>query len=133
LTAHSDTLAERMGVNVVLVCRSGARAGKACEALQRTGLEGVDVLDGGIAAYQDAVGGVTRRGGRWAMDRHVRMAAGTLVLAGTLGGHLVYRRLGLFAAAFGAGLAYSALSYTCAMAAALSRMSWNRAADSPTV
>ena len=87
---------------MVLVCRSGARAGKACEALQQSGLEGIDVLDGGIAAYQDAVGGVNRSGGRWAMDRQVRMTAGTLVLAGTLAGQLVHRRLGLIAGAIGA-------------------------------
>ena len=133
LTAHTDTLAGRMGEHVVLVCRSGARAGKACEALQQSGLEGIDVLDGGIAAYQDAVGGVNRSGGRWAMDRQVRMTAGTLVLAGTLAGQLVHRRLGLVAGAIGAGLTYSALSDTCAMAAVLARMPWNRTADSPTV
>lgn len=133
LTAHPDTLAGRMGEHVVLVCRSGARAGKACEALQQSGLEGIDVLDGGIAAYQDAVGDVNRSGGRWAMDRQVRMTAGTLVLAGTLAGQLVHRRLGLVAGAIGAGLTYSALIDTCAMAAVLSRMPWNCTAESPTV
>jgi hypothetical protein len=67
------------------------------------------------------------------MDRQVRLTAGTLVLAGTLAGQLVHRRLGLVAGAIGAGLAYSAASDSCAMASILSRMPWNRVEAVPSL
>lgn len=78
-------------------------------------------------SFEQSGGAVARRGSRWTMDHQVRMAAGTLVLAGTVAGQLVHPRLGLLAGAVGAGLACSALSDSCAIASALSRMPWNRA------
>src|SRR5699024_11717931 len=85
-TDHTADLAERMHDHVVLVCQSGARASKARSALHDAGVDTVDVLEGGIAAYQEAGGTVVGRGSRWAMDRQVRMTAGSLVLLGTLAG-----------------------------------------------
>lgn len=133
LTEHTADLAERMHDHVVLVCQSGARASKACSALHEAGFDAVDVLEGGIAAYQAAGGTVVRRGTRWAMDRQVRMTAGSLVLLGILAGQLIHPRLGLLAGAIGAGLTYSALSDSCAMASVLSKMPWNRVAPDPSL
>lgn len=133
LAEHTHDLAERMQGHVVLICQSGTRAGQACEHLQAAGFNTADVLEGGIAAYEAAGGDVVRQGSRWAMDRQVRMAAGSLVLLGTLAGQLVHRRWGLMAGAVGAGLAYSAASDSCAMAAVLSRMPWNRAEADPSL
>lgn len=39
---------------VILVCQSGARAGKACGELAREGFAEASVLDGGMAAWQQA-------------------------------------------------------------------------------
>lgn len=133
LTEHTADLVERMDDHVVLVCQSGSRAGTACTALSEAGLDSADVLAGGIGAYEQAGGVVVRRGTRWAMDRQVRMTAGSLVLVGTLAGQLLHPRLGLFAGAVGAGLTYSALSDSCAMASVLSRMPWNRVAPDPSL
>ncbi|WP_394214090.1 rhodanese-like domain-containing protein [Brachybacterium vulturis] len=133
LTEHTADLAERMGEHVVLVCQSGSRAGTACTALQRAGVDSAAVLAGGIAAFEQSGGAVVRRGTRWAMDRQVRMTAGSLVLVGTLAGQLLHPRLGLFAGAIGAGLTYSALSDSCAMASLLSKMPWNRVAPDPSL
>lgn len=133
LTEHTADLAERMHDHVVLVCQSGARASKARSALHDAGFDTVDVLEGGIAGYQEAGGTVVGRGSRWAMDRQVRMTAGSLVLLGTLAGQLIHPRLGLFAGAIGAGLTYSALSDSCAMASVLSRMPWNRVTSDPSL
>lgn len=133
LTTHTGHLADRLAGHIVLVCQSGARAAQAHQKLDATGFATAEVLDGGITAYQAAGGDVVRQGNRWAMDRQVRMAAGSLVLAGTLAGQLVHRRLGLLAGAIGAGLAYSALSDSCAMAAALSRMPWNHVEADPSL
>lgn len=133
LTEHTQELADRLPEHVVLVCQSGNRASQACQKLGASGFGAADVLDGGISAYESAGGDVVRRGNRWAMDRQVRMVAGSLVLAGTLAGQLVHRRLGLLAGAVGAGLAYSALSDSCAMASVLSRMPWNRVEADPSL
>lgn len=133
LTEHSVDLAERLHDHVVLVCQSGARASRACVALRAAEFDTVDVLEGGIAAYQHAGGAVVQRGSRWAMERQVRMTAGSLVLAGAVAGQLIHPRLGLLAGAIGAGLAYSALSDSCAMASVLSRMPWNRVAANPSL
>ena len=102
-------------------------------ALHEAGFDTVAVLEGGITAYQEAGGTVVRRGSRWAMDRQVRMTAGSLVLLGTLAGQLIHPRLGLVAGAIGAGLTYSALSDSCAMASVLSKMPWNRVAPDPSL
>jgi rhodanese-related sulfurtransferase len=126
LSEHTRELADRLGDRVVLVCQSGVRAGQAQHRLASVGLAGATVLAGGVSAFESAGGEVVRGAQRWAMDRQVRMVAGSLVLAGFLGSKLVHPRLGLLAAAIGAGLTYSALFDSCAMAAALSRMPWNR-------
>jgi len=39
----------------------------------------------------------------------------------------------MFAGAIGAGLTYSALSDSCAMASVLSKMPWNRVAPDPSL
>lgn len=133
LAEHTDELAQRLDGHVVLVCQSGNRASQACQKLAAAGFDPADVLDGGIAAYEASGGQVIRRGNRWDMNRQVRMAAGSLVLLGTLAGQLMHPRLGLLAGAIGAGLTYSAISDSCAMASVLSRMPWNRAKADPSL
>lgn len=132
LSEHTHDLAERLGGRVVLVCQSGVRAGQAEVRLSSVGLASAEVLAGGIAAFESVGGAVVRGAQRWAMDRQVRMAAGSLVLVGFLGSKLIHPRVGYLAGAIGAGLTYSALSNSCAMAAALSKMPWNRTEASPT-
>lgn len=132
LSEHTRDLADRLGGRVVLVCQSGVRAGQAQDRLSLVGVATAEVLAGGMAAYESAGGAVVRGAQRWAMDRQVRMAAGSLVLASFIGSKLVHHRVGYLAGAIGAGLTYSALSNSCAMAAALSKMPWNRTKASPT-
>ena len=76
-----------------------------------------DTLQAWVERHDEVVRGEPR----WAMDRHVRMAAGTLVTTGLLAGELVSPRLRLLAGAGagGAGPAFSAATNTCAMGAAL--------------
>ena len=70
---------------------------------------------------------VVRGTQRWAMDRQVRMTAGSLVLLGFIGSKLASPKLGYLSAGIGAGLVYSAASNSCAMASVLSKMPWNKA------
>ena len=133
LAEHGEEFASRLPGQVVLICQSGNRARQACERLSAAGVDrdSVTVLDGGIAGYESAGGEVVRSKGVWAMDRQVRMAAGSLVLVGVTASKLISPKFAYLAGAIGAGLTYSAASNSCAMAAALSMMPWNRPADEP--
>jgi rhodanese-related sulfurtransferase len=113
--------------DVVLVCRSGQRAGQAQEALRSAGLT-APVLAGGMSSWT-ATGGPVKQveqGRRvWELERQVRLVAGVLVLLSVLGSLLV-PGLQWVAAGIGAGLTVAALSNTCAMGSLLARMPWNR-------
>ncbi|WP_327084923.1 rhodanese-like domain-containing protein [Nonomuraea sp. NBC_01738] len=115
---------------VVLVCRSGVRAKDAQRIAEAAGLARVSVLDGGVTAWESAGAPVRRGRGTWAMERQVRMVAGTLVLAGVVAS-TAWEPLKWVAGAIGAGLAFSALTDTCAMARALSFLPWNRSSATP--
>lgn len=133
LAEHGEEFASRLPGQVVLICQSGARAQQANARLESVGVDPdtVTVLDGGIAGYESAGGEIVRGKGAWAMDRQVRMIAGSLVLAGVTASKLLSPKFVYLAGAIGAGLTYSAASNTCAMGAALSKMPWNRSADEP--
>ena len=129
LQEHTQDLVERLGGHVVLVCQSGSRAGTAQDRLAEAGFTSAQVLEGGLSAYVAAGGDVVRGGSRWSMDRQVRLTAGSIALAGAVASQLGPPRLGLIPAAIGAGLSWSAVSDTCAMAAVLAKMPWNRVAE----
>lgn len=125
LREHRDELRRCLDSDVVLVCRSGQRAGQAERALTEAGIDGVHVLADGMTGWQRTGGPVNRGPARWDLERQVRLVAGALVLLGVLGGVLV-PGMEWFAAAIGAGLVVAALTGTCAMGALLARLPWNR-------
>jgi rhodanese-related sulfurtransferase len=134
LREHRDELRQHLGQDVVLICRSGVRAGQAEALLAGTGLANLHVLDGGITAWQNAGAPVTQGPARWDLERQVRLVAGGLVLTGILAS-VVAPRAKWLSAAVGAGLTTAALTNTCAMGTLLSRLPYNRDAgtDLPTV
>lgn len=111
---------------VVLVCRSGARASTAHGQLTAAGKDRLHILDGGMGSWQ-AAGGEVRHGetSRWAMDRQVRLVAGGIGLGAVVAG-TVWSPATFIAGAVGAGLLYSAVSNSCAMANLLARLPYNR-------
>ena len=125
LKEHRHELREHLEQDVVLVCRSGARAGQAETLLAETGLPRLHVLDGGVTAWQAAGGPVNRGRARWDLERQVRLVAGGLVLGGVLASTFV-PRLKWLSAAVGGGLATAALTDSCAMGALLARLPYNR-------
>lgn len=140
LVEHTKEFARRMGVDdtdgtgIVLVCQSGQRAGQALGLLDAVGLSGAAILDGGIAGARDGEIELVRGAGPWAMDRQVRMAAGSLVLTGLIAGRLLSPRARLLSSAIASGLVYSATSNTCGLVAVLARMPWNtRVAADPSL
>ncbi|ROP44691.1 rhodanese-like domain-containing protein [Pseudokineococcus lusitanus] len=132
---HAREIAGRLGDgDVVLLCQSGARAQQAAKLLTAAGLEAarVQVLDGGVDALGAAGAPVVRGRQRWAMDRQVRLAAGSVVLASIVAS-IAAPATRFVAGGIGLGLTASALSGTCPMARGLALLPYNRgpAARSP--
>ncbi len=128
LREHREELRRHLDEDVVLVCRSGARAAQAEEALAGVGLPGLRVLEGGMVAWESAGAPINRGRQTWELERQVRLVAGGIVAAGVLGSVKV-PALKWVAGAIGAGLTGAALTNTCAMGMALSKMPWNRTAS----
>ena len=130
LREHRAELRRHLDQDVVLVCRSGARAEQAEQALADAGLPGLRVLDGGMVSWE-AAGAPVRRGRQtWELERQVRLVAGGLVAASVFGSTAA-PRLKWVAAAIGTGLAGAALTNTCAMGMMLAKMPWNRTGGEP--
>jgi rhodanese-related sulfurtransferase len=115
--------------DVVLVCGSGQRAAQAAELLRNAGLSGGRVLEKGITDWEGRGFVVDRGVQRWELERQVRLAAGSLVVSSVVGSVAV-PRLKWLAAGVGAGLTYAAVTNSCAMATALSKLPYNRGAMS---
>ncbi|MFG3203121.1 rhodanese-like domain-containing protein [Streptomyces sp. NPDC048192] len=113
--------------DLLIVCASGARSATACRRLADQGIAAA-TLTGGTAAWTQ-LGHDTHRpaGARtpWAMDRQVRLAAGTLVLTGLIAGRRWNAARWLSAGVAG-GLVFSALTDTCGMAKILARLPHNQ-------
>lgn len=132
LAEHTAELASKIDSKVVLVCQSGVRAAEAHSKLAGIGFNEAHVLVGGVPGYQQAGGETIAGSKRWALERQVRMAAGTLVVAGLAGGKFLSPQLRTVAGVIGAGLTFSAATNTCAMGKALSAMPWNKTGNEPT-
>jgi len=127
LREHRDELALHLDEDVVLVCRSGSRAGQAESVLAGIGLPNLHVLDGGMVAWEGSGGQVRRGRARWDLERQVRFVAGSLVLLGVVAS-LAVPGLQWVSAAVGGGLAVAALTNSCVMGALLARLPYNRTA-----
>ncbi len=125
LAEHARDLAD-VAHPVVLVCQSGSRADQAHQRLSEAGKDMLHILEGGMASWEEAGGEVIRGDrSRWAMDRQVRLVAGSMGVAG-VAASVLFPPAKWIAAGVGAGLSYSAVSNTCAMANILSKLPYNR-------
>lgn len=128
LDPHLRDIVAAGGGTLVLVCQSGGRAEQAATKLVRHGKEDLVLLAGGMNAWQSA-GAPVRRGEkqRWALERQVRLVAGSIVLLAVLGS-IVVPGLELLAGAVGFGLVFAAVSNTCMMGMLLGKLPYNRGA-----
>ena len=125
LNEHARMIAD-LDQTVVLVCQSGARASKAHGALTGEGKDHLHLLEGGIVAWEAAGADVVHgESDRWAMDRQVRLTAGSIALASVLASALVPKAKWLVAGV-GGGLVFSAVTNTCAMANMLGKLPYNQ-------
>lgn len=117
------------GRTLYVICRSGGRGKQACERLAATALDIVNV-EGGTLAWSEAGLPVVRGKKAISLERQVRIAAGLLVLAGSLLALTVHPYFAGIAAFVGAGLTFAGVTDTCGMAMLLAKMPWNQAAPS---
>lgn len=117
------------GEPLTLICKSGRRAEEARKQLAANGFTKLTVLPGGMDAWCEAGERIEVQEHRpWAIERQVRTAAGSLIVATLALGVWESRYFLIGTALVGAGLVYAGASDTCMMAAALARMRWNRPA-----
>ncbi len=125
LQEHASDLAD-VEHAVVLVCKSGARSGQAHANLSGAGKQRLHLLAGGIDAWE-ATGGDVVHGetDKWALDRQVRLVAGSISLAALLTS-IAVPKAKWAAGGIAAGLTFSALSNTCAMGNLLLKLPYNK-------
>lgn len=121
--------AEQNGSPLYVICRSGSRGQQACERLLSAGLTNVVNVAGGTLAWEQAGLPVVRGEKAISLERQVRIAAGTLVLIGSVLGAFVHPYWIGLAAFVGAGLIFAGVTDTCGMAMLLARMPWNQVRD----
>lgn len=83
------------------------------------------MLLGGVAEWENNGFALDRGRQRWDLERQVRLVAGSIVLSSIVGSVAV-PKLKWVAAGIGGGLTFAAVSNTCAMADALSKLPYNR-------
>jgi rhodanese-related sulfurtransferase len=125
----ADLLKSRNGASrqpLYVICQSGNRSSKACAALAAAGIAEIVNVAGGTAAWIAAGLPVERGQQTISLERQVRIAAGLLVLVGSLLGFFVHPYFIGLAAFVGAGLMFAGITDTCGMAMILARMPWNQ-------
>lgn len=109
-----------------VICRSGSRAAKACEAIRAAGFHHVVNVEGGTKAWDEAGLPVIRGRKVISLERQVRIAAGAIVLVGALLAFFVNIHFLWLSAFIGGGLVFAGITDTCGMGLMLARMPWNQ-------
>jgi rhodanese-related sulfurtransferase len=124
--AVTRSCGENAKTPIYVICKGGARGAKACAKLMAAGCDRAVNVEGGTAAWEHAGLTVIRGKKAISLERQVRIAAGTLVLIGSLLGYFVHPYFIGLAAFIGAGLTFAGISDTCGMGLLLARMPWNQ-------
>lgn len=112
-----------------VICLSGARGEKACAAFAAAGITNVVNVAGGTRAWDAAGLPVVRGRKAVSLERQVRIAAGSLVLAGSAAGYFGPEYWIGLPAFVGAGLIFAGITDTCGMGMILAKMPWNQVND----
>lgn len=121
------------GRPIVLICQMGQRARMAAALLEPCHFD-VLVLEGGTKAWKDAgLPVVASAKARWSLERQVRLAAGLLVLTGSLFAAIISPYWLILTGFIGLGLTGAGLTDICPMAISLSHLPWNATSKCPAV
>lgn len=111
---------------IYVICRSGSRGKQACEKFLSAGYANIVNVEGGTLAWEQAGLPVIRGKKAISLERQVRIAAGLMVLAGSVLGAFVNPYWIGLSAFVGAGLTFAGITDTCGMGMILARMPWNQ-------
>lgn len=109
-----------------LICKSGSRGAKACQKFIDSGYQNVVNVEGGTEAWVEAGLPVVRGKKTMSLERQVRIAAGFLVLTGSLLGIFLHPWFAGISAFVGAGLMFAGITDSCAMGMLIAKMPWNQ-------
>lgn len=109
-----------------VICRSGSRGKQACERFLAAGYTNVVNVEGGTQAWDQAGLPVVRGKKAISLERQVRIAAGLLVLTGSVLGYFVSTYWIGLSAFVGVGLTFAGITDTCGLGMLLARMPWNQ-------
>ena len=129
LPEHTREIRTVTEAQVVLVCQSGQRAGKAEDALRAAGMSNLHVLEGGINGWMAAGFDTVHGRKRISLERQVRIAAGSLVAIGGILALLINPVFAAVPAVVGSGLVFAGVTDTCMMGMLLARLGYNRPAS----
>ena len=111
---------------IYLICQTGNRAAMAADKLADQLQQDVVIVEGGMTGIREAQGNETPAASLMSIERQVRLAAGSLVVAGVLAGYLLHPAGFALSGFVGAGLIYAAITDTCAMGMLMAKAPWNR-------
>jgi len=114
---------------LVIMCRSGKRAGLACDILQKMDVSELkyDRFNGGIIEWKNqGKNTVAAAASHMPILRQVQLIGGSMALVGALLGLLVNPMFSILALMVGAGMIHAGASGNCAMATWLQHAPWNK-------
>ncbi|MEA5452804.1 rhodanese-like domain-containing protein [Leptolyngbya sp. CCNP1308] len=117
----------RSGQPTVLYCRTGNRSAQAAQKLFASGVSEVTHLEGGLSAWVK-MGYPTQvnKTAPISLMRQVQIAAGSLVVIGTVLGAFVSPWFLILSGFVGSGLVFAGISDTCALGMLIAKMPWNQ-------
>lgn len=114
---------------VVFYCRTGQRTAANAKRLANSVDCEASILEGGIDAWKQAgLPVVADRSQPIEIQRQVQIAAGGLVLLGTVLGYIIHPVFYTLSALVGGGLVFAGISGWCGMAKLFTLMPWNNPA-----
>ncbi|MCF7955342.1 MAG: MBL fold metallo-hydrolase [Phycisphaerae bacterium] len=114
-----------------ILCRYGNRATIAAKQLMQNGFGNVNIIEGGIIAWEKAGLPVTKTEGPISIERQVRIIAGSLVITGVLLSLLNTWFL-LISAFVACGLIFAGITNSCMMGTMLMKLPYNKAKTTPS-
>jgi rhodanese-related sulfurtransferase len=113
---------------VYVLCQSGGRARKAIEKLERAGVHGCVLVEGGTQGWMDAGLPVNRgRSSTLPLMRQVQITVGFISAAGAVLALAVRPLFAIVPLVMGCGLLLAGITGTCGLALLLAKMPWNHA------
>lgn len=115
-------------IPVYVLCQSGGRARKAIEKLERAGVHGCVLVEGGTQGWIDA-GLPTERaqGSTLPLIRQVQITVGLVSAVGASLALAVDPLFAIIPLVVGCGLLFAGLTGICGLALLVAKMPWNRA------